>query len=144
MDIASNLIQSYQHNQNISGNPASIGASEAASLNKTEDESIIDDEVSISDQRDIYEWVASELPHLSAEPATVSRASQMLYEYQLLDFNDINTMNSVIANTNESGPITEAINDALSESGSYSEKQSLTHLKQVFSTLEAARSAYSG
>lgn len=139
MDISSNPIQSYQHNQNIGSSARNSGAEATAGAGDSPEQNANEEAVHISDQRDIYEWVASEFPQVTSNPATVSRASQMLYEYQLLDFNDINTINSVVSN-NETGeePITSLIDDVLSETESYAEKKSLTHLKQVFSTLEAA------
>jgi hypothetical protein len=145
MDITSNPIQSYQNNQNIGGSSPNSEAQAATSAELTPELENQDDAVYISDLRKIYQWVAAEFPQVTANPATVSRASQMLYEYQLLDFNDINTINSLVAGNSltESSdvtekPITAVLDNALSSSESYFETQSLTHLKQVFSTLEAA------
>lgn len=139
MDIVSSSIQSYQHNQNIGSSSRNGEAQAVSGTNSEADQENKDDAVFISEQREIYQWVASEFPQVTSNPATVSRASQMLYEYQLLDFNDINTINAVLVNSESTEqPITSVLDEAMSESESYFEKKSLAHLKQVFSTLEAA------
>ncbi|TCS41668.1 hypothetical protein [Reinekea marinisedimentorum] len=139
MEIASSPIQSYQHNQNIGDSARNDEAQSLVGANPEAEAENPDDGVFISDQRKVYQWVASEFPQVTSNPATVSRASQMLYEYQLLDFNDINTINAVVANSDSAEePITSVLNEALLGSESYAEKKSLAHLKQVFSTLEAA------
>lgn len=138
MDISSSPIQSYQTNQNI-GNSARNAETSALSETDSSSELKNDEFVRISDQREIYEYLASEFPQLTSDPATVSRASQSLYEYQLLSFSDINTINAAIADADSSSqPLTQTLDAAMSESDSYSERKSLSHLKQVFSTLEAA------
>jgi hypothetical protein len=141
MDILTGAVQSYQKNQNLAG---WIDQTESAtSIDSTlqEDNHLSDDSISISDQRKIYEWMAQEFPQQLNTTANVNRINQTLYEYQVLTLRDLNSINTLIDEPVEFD-IMEKIEAARLDSVSFSEKQQLQHIKQVYSTLLAAQETH--
>ena len=137
MDIQSGAIASYQRNQSHSG---AIAQSEALISTKETNSSSIyttEDHVSLSSRRQIFDWIAQELPRSNLQPADISRASHALYEYQILSIEDLNTINSILAAKPDMNFLT-SIQQRLAGAESFSESQQLRHLNQVFSTLAAA------
>jgi len=137
MEIQTGAIQSYQKNQNLSGwvqqNEAISGQER---LLKSSDPSK-EDTVSLSTRSKIFEWIAQEFPHMTQESADINRASHMLYEYQILDIDDVKTVNSILT-TQPNTPFLSSIQQKMDDTQSFSELQQLRHLNQVFSTLAAA------
>ncbi len=138
MELSSLPIQSYQRNQTHADSLLNIEHSPKIKDSKGEsiDEQL--DDVVISPQSDVYKWVANEYPVDSENSATISRASQALYEYQVLDFKDIQVINTVLSDKEEQSVLSK-IDTALETSASYIEQKSLNHIKRVFMTLVAAQ-----
>jgi len=134
MEINTGSIQSYQTNQTMAGTVEQNSALKAIEGNGA---SLPIDDVSISNRRDIYNWVAANFPVTSQQPATISRASQTLYDYQILSFTDLSTINQMISQEPEE-PLITRIENNLKTSQSYQEQQHLTRIHQVFETLVAA------
>ncbi|WP_320821744.1 hypothetical protein [Reinekea sp.] len=137
MEINTGSILSYQKNQNMAGTVAQNGALKAIEADGADRPSLQNDDVSISNRRDIYNWVAANFPITDQQPATISRASQTLYDYQILSFTDLSTINQMISQDPEE-PMIRRIENSLKTSQSYQEQQHLSRIHQVFETLAAA------
>jgi len=137
MEINTGSILSYQKNQNMAANVAQNGAVTAVTGGAANAPSLQSDNVSISNRRDIFNWVAATFPVSSQEPASISRASQSLYDYQILNFSDLSTINQMISGDSET-PMISRIEANLQNSMSYQQQQNLSRIYQVFRTLAAA------
>lgn len=137
MEINTGSILSYQKNQTMAGTVAQNGALKPVEGDGADPASLQTDDVSISNRRDIYNWVAANFPITSQQPATISRASQTLYDYQILSFTDLSTINQIISQDPEE-PMISRIENSLKTSQSYQEQQHLSRIHQVFETLVAA------
>lgn len=137
MDLSTNGIQSYQRHQNtldfvqpMQGTSATTADNPDASENET-------DSVKISNSAKLFNWVAHHFPLSSDNAATISQASQTLYSYHIFDFNDVSTVNNLLAQTPDL-PILDSLDSQLQKTTSYQEKRTLEHIVQVFLTLSAA------
>jgi len=137
MELTSGPIQSYQKNQNLAGWVQQTEDIQAATTETPDTTANNSEEVFISKQREIFDWVANKFPISQQNAATISRASQSLYEYQVLNFHDLNTINQILASKPEQ-PLMDNIELAIDDAGSFQEQKTLNHIKQVFSTLVAA------
>ena len=137
MEINTGSILSYQRNQNMAAPVPHNGALTAAASSADNAASVQADNVSISNRRDIFNWVAAKFPVSSQEPASISRASQSLYDYQILNFSDLSTINQMISEDSET-PMISRIEANLQNSMSYQQQQNLSRIYQVFRTLAAA------
>jgi hypothetical protein len=138
MDILTGAVQSYQKNQNLTGWVDQAESTNAISGTLHEDNNLSDDSISISEQRKIYEWMAQKFPQQLNTTVNINRVNQALYEYQVLTLRDLNSINALIAEPAEFN-IMEKIESAHFDSESFSERQQLQHIKQVYSTLLAAQ-----
>ena len=136
MELLTPAIQSYQKHQNLNG---AAELSETVGLEATADAkaSFEDDEVKLSDQYRVYDWIAQELPQATTSPELIGRASQIFYEYQVFDLRDLNTVNSLLTSSPDN-ELLDTIQQTLAETTSYTDQQRLNHLNRVFSTLKAA------
>ncbi|WP_320822575.1 hypothetical protein [Reinekea sp.] len=137
MEINTGSILSYQKNQSMAGTVAQNEALNAPEGKKVDGQNLQIDDVSISNRRDIYNWVAANFPVTSQQPASINRASQSLYDYQILSFTDLSTINQMNSKDPE-GPMINRIEQSLKNSQSYQEQQHLSRIHQVFETLIAA------
>jgi len=138
MDLMPSAIQSYQKNQTLAGWAAQTEAShDTTAVDGNQHSTEEGSAVYLSDKHKIYNWLASEFPLSSNSPANVGRASQKLYEYQIFSLQDVNRVNELLQ-TQEETPLLKSIEQALAQTQSYTQRETLTHLKQVFTTLEAA------
>jgi hypothetical protein len=139
MDIQTGAIQSYQKNQNIAGWVQETAASQQVAGIDPNDQAVEDDSVIISNQRDVYDWMSNTLPLSLDNQANVSRLSQTFYQYQILNFEDLNAVNTLM-NEHPNQDLLTTLHSEKTETLSFAAKQQLNHLDQVFSTLKAAQS----
>jgi hypothetical protein len=138
MDITTGAVQSYQKNQNLSSWIDQTEGSGAIESALPEEKDLASDSIHISNQRKIYEWMAQEFPQQLNTTANVNRVNHTFYEYQILSLEELNQVNSLI-NESQEFNIMEEVETAFSNSTSFSEKQQLQHIRQVYSTLQAAQ-----
>ena len=140
MDITTSAVQSYQSNQSL---PSGISQAEQADsvASETSESSQTDDWVTLSGNREVYEWLAMSFPVTNTDAASISRLSQALHDYQLLSFGDLNVVNQLVQREGEQ-PFLERIRGDIEQSSSFSERQRLQHIQQVFATVEAASSTH--
>ncbi|MFT4674350.1 MAG: hypothetical protein ACI9PX_000326 [Reinekea sp.] len=137
MEINNGSILSYQKNQSMAGSVPQNGALSGVAGTTPNAPALQTDDVSISNRRDIFNWVAATFPVSNQEPASISRASQTLYDYQILNFSDLSTINQMISEDPEA-PMISRIEANLQNSLSYQQQQNLNRIYQVFQTLAAA------
>lgn len=137
MDILTSATQSYQTNQRLSD---SLKATEeAAALTKTDAEiTLTDDAISLSSQREIYDWVAQAYPNALDSADNIHRLNQTLHDYQIFSLADINTVNQLITHQDEFN-LLGSIQAAHENSQSFAQSKQLEHLTQVYSTILAAK-----
>ncbi len=137
MSLSTNPINSYQTNQNLAGWVQQTEAMPTIGATSGDSESALAEEVTLSNRREIFDWVASQLPLSGDNQANLSRVSQQLHEYQILSIRDLSTLNHLSA-LNPDEDLLAQVDIALNKTESYQGRQTLSHLKQVFSTLNAA------
>ncbi len=139
MEITSPAILSYQINQNLSGLPASVEATTPSGAD-TDANSSPETEVKLSNRHQVYDWIAQEFPVTGSSTDNIGRASQLLFEYHVLNFEELSTVNRLM--NDSPANLLNSLDTELSSTTSFSQRQTLAHLKQVFSTLEAAERTY--
>ncbi|WP_196157080.1 hypothetical protein [Reinekea sp. G2M2-21] len=139
MEITSPAILSYQKNQNLPGLPAAIEATTPSGADPDTDSSP-ETEVRLSNRHQVYDWIAQEFPITKSSTDNIGRASQLLFEYQVLNFDELSTVNRLM--NDAPANLLSSLDTELSSTTSFSQRQTLEHLKQVFSTLEAAERTY--
>jgi hypothetical protein len=141
MNLLSNSLQAYEKNQNLAG---WVHQTEQAALENEQhiENELKSDDVTISTQREIYDWIAQSLPTKTNNPADIGQVNQQLYEYGLIDMPHQAKLNELIAE-NPDQPIAKSIEGALDTSTSYQNTQVLKQVAQVFNNLAAAQQAYS-
>lgn len=137
MDISSNALNSYQANQRLSN---ALNGAEAAALEQPSDteQSIQDDAISISNRREIFNWLAQEFPQPLNSSANLNRLNQALHDYDVLSLADINQVNQLKLEPTKSNVIQQLENEH-EAAKSFTQKKQLNHLIQVYATITAAQ-----
>lgn len=137
MDITSNAVNSYQSNQRLSNSLSSLES--AANVDQdTANQPLQDDAISISDKREIFDWLAQEFPHQLNSTANLNRLNQALHDYGVLSLADINQANKLAMETTEGG-LVQKLEAHYNSTTSFAEGKQVHHLIQVYSTIEAAQ-----
>lgn len=139
MDISTNAVQSYQRHENLAGWVAQTEQPKAVGDSTLEDNADIDLNVSISDKRTIYQWIAQTYEDQLKTSATISPIAQSLFDYGIIGVEEQRTINRLSGSDGDLS-ILQAVEKSLPSVESYHEKTIMNGLLNVFSTLDAARS----
>ena len=137
MDLLTSSLQAYEKHQNIAGWVQQTETSALKTDSGATDE-LIDNQVSISKKREIFDWIAQSLPEQATSLAKSGPINQQLYDYGLLSIEHRGLLNRLTEQKPERSVI-QGVNEALNESTSYQLTQQLRHIEQVFQTLSAAQ-----
>ena len=137
MDILSNAVNSYQNNQRLSN---TLNGAEAAAIKGTNDSEkpLLDDAISISSKRDVFDWIAREFPQKLDASANLNRLNQTLHDYGVLTLADINRVNQLEMDSSEDG-LLQSLEAEQKSTTSFTQHKQLQHLIQVYSTITAAQ-----
>lgn len=138
MDISTNAVQSYQRNENLAGWVAQTEQSKAINGASPEEQAVTDLNVSISDKRTIYQWIAQTYENQLKTSATISPVAQSLFDYGIIGVEEQRTINRLSGSDGDLS-ILQAVEKSLPITESYHEKSIMNGLFNVFSTLDAAR-----
>jgi hypothetical protein len=137
MDLLASSLQAYEKHQNIAGR---VQPTDTAALNADDraTDGSLDNQVSISTKREVFNWIAQSLPEQATKLAKSGPINQQLYEYGLLSIHHQALLNRLTEQKPEQSVI-QGVSEALNESTSYQLTQQLRHIEQVFQTLSAAQ-----
>ena len=138
MDISTNAVQTYQRHENLAGWVQQTESSKAVDDLKPDDKADADLNVSISNQRTIYQWIAQTYENQLKTSATISPVAQSLFDYGIIGVEEQRTINQ-LSGSDGSLSILQAVEKNLPTIESYHEKSIMSGLHNVFSTLDAAR-----
>lgn len=140
MDIISQGIQSYQTNQTHAGWAEQNDITDVHDSSPTQNTDILEDRVSLSSSKAVYDWIAQEFPPERQQTEDIVRLNQQLFDYQLFKLEDVETVNRLMEQEG-TATLDERLDAAFAQSTSYQERRSLGHIRQVYATLDASRQA---
>lgn len=137
MDLSTPAIQSYKTNQNLAGWAQETGQVKATGAELASNKALLEDDVRLSNQSELVDWIAQDLPPDTTDTAKIVRAAQWLFEYGSLDINELKTLNSALSQF-QGRNVLESLDEGMRASETFSERHSHERLIQVFATLAAA------
>lgn len=137
MDLSTPAIQSYKTNQNLAGWAQETGQIGTADNSTKPDNTVLENEVRLSNQNQLIDWVAQDLPPDTTDTARIVRAAQWLFEYGSLTINELKTLNTTLDQFSGKTAL-ETLDEGMKASTTFSERSSHQRLIQVFATLAAA------
>lgn len=138
MEIISQGIQSYQTNQTHAGWVESTESHAIADSDVHQEPTVNEDRVSLSQSKVVFDWIAQSFPNGRQQTEDVIRLNQQLFDYQIFSLDDIQTVNRLLEGSGDAS-LDQHLEAALTGSTSYQERQSLSHIRQVYATLDASR-----